>query len=102
MSPVTDKAKKRDAKKPEVKTGVVDRIVVSTEQIKAILRDNPKNAAAHYFLGSIAFDEKRWDAAAESFAKAIEVNPAIEQAHYDLASAHIAAGRGELYRWDTM
>ncbi len=66
----------------------------AVDQIKAILRDNPKNAAAHYFLGSIAFDQKRWDAAAESFAKAIEVNPAIEQAHYDLASAHIAAGRG--------
>ena len=66
----------------------------ATEQIKVILRDNPKNAAAHYFLGSIAFEEKRWDEAVESFAKAIEVNPSIEQAHYDLASAHIAAGRG--------
>ena len=41
------------------------------EQIKAILRDNPKNAAAHYFLGSIAFEEKRWSDAIESFTQAI-------------------------------
>ncbi len=68
--------------------------VRASEQIRAILRDNPSNAAAHYFLGSIAFDEKRWSDAIESFGKAIEVNPAIEQAHYDLASAYIAAERG--------
>ncbi len=70
-------------------------LVRATEQIKAILRDNPKNAAAHYFLGSIAFEEKRWSDAIESFSNAIGANPAIEQAHYDLASAHIAAGHGD-------
>ncbi len=65
------------------------------EQLKAILRENPKNAAAHYFLGSFAFDEKRWSDAIDSFTQAIGANPAIEQAHYDLASAHIAAGHGD-------
>lgn len=69
-------------------------LIRATEQIKAILRDNPKNAAAHYFLGSIAFEQKRWKDAIDSFAQAIAANPAIEQAHYDLASAHIAAGNG--------
>ena len=68
--------------------------VRAAEQIKAILRNDPRNAAAHYFLGSIAFDQKRWNDAIESFNKAIEVNPAIEQAHYDLASVYIAAERG--------
>ena len=65
------------------------------EQVKAILRENPKNAAAHYLLGSFAFDQKRWPDAINSFAEAIAANPAIEQAHYDLASAHIAAGHGD-------
>jgi tetratricopeptide (TPR) repeat protein len=67
----------------------------ATEQLKAILLDNPGNASALYFLGSIAFEEKRWTDAIESYQRALLFNPSFEQAHYDLASAQLAAGRGE-------
>ena len=64
------------------------------EQLNAILADNPGNPSALYFLGSIAFDEKRWNDAIESFQKALLFNPNFEQAQYDLASAQLAADRG--------
>lgn len=59
-----------------------------------ILRDAPDNAMAHYFLGSIAFEEKRWNDAVESYQRALLFNPGFEQIQYDLAGAQIAAGRG--------
>jgi len=65
------------------------------EQLNAILADNPGNPSALYFLGSIAFDEKRWDDAIENFQKALLFNPNFEQAQYDLASAQLAANRGD-------
>lgn len=67
----------------------------AVEQLNAILADNPGNASALYFLGSIAFDEKRWGDAIAFFQKALLFNPGFEQAHYDLASAQLAAGRGD-------
>jgi tetratricopeptide (TPR) repeat protein len=66
----------------------------ATEQLNAILRDNPGSASAYYFLGGIAFDEKRWTEAIENYQRAILFNAGFEQAQYDLASAQIAAGRG--------
>ncbi len=63
-------------------------------QLDAILLDNPGNASALYFLGSIAFEEKRWTDAIEHYQRALLFNPSFEQAHYDLASAQLAAGRG--------
>lgn len=67
----------------------------ATQQLKAILLDNPGNASALYFMGSIAFEEKRWTDAIESYQRALLFSPGFEQAYYDLASAQIAAGRGE-------
>jgi tetratricopeptide (TPR) repeat protein len=64
------------------------------KQLNAILADNPGNPSALYFLGSIAFDEKRWEDAIESFQKALLFNPNFEQAQYDLASAQLGANRG--------
>jgi tetratricopeptide (TPR) repeat protein len=64
------------------------------EQLNEIIRDEPDNSLAHYFLGSIAFDEKRWADAIASFERALLFNPGLEQIRYDLAGAQIAAGRG--------
>jgi len=66
----------------------------ATQQLKAMLADNPGNASAWYFLGSIAFEQRRWDDARASFQKAVQFNSAFEQAYYDLASAQLAAGQG--------
>ena len=65
------------------------------EQLEAIVKDNPANPAAYYYLGSIAFEDKKWDKAAEHFSKTILLSPEfdqapyIEQAYYDLATCQL-------------
>ena len=65
------------------------------EQLEAIVRDDPSNAQAYYFLGSIAHDEHRWADTVDLLRKALLFNPDFEQAYYDLASAQIVQGRGD-------
>jgi tetratricopeptide (TPR) repeat protein len=67
----------------------------AAEQLAALVRDNPANAGAHYFLGAIALEEKRWDDAISRFRLAVAGDPNFDQAYFDLATALIAAGRGE-------
>src|SRR5439155_15846504 len=57
----------------------------AAEQLEAIIRNTPTNPQAHYFLGGIAFEGKKWKEAAEHYQSAILVNPAFEPAYYDLA-----------------
>ncbi len=64
-------------------------------QLEAIVRDNPANPAAYYFLGHIALEQKNWTNAVGNFQKMILFNPDLEQAYYDLASAQIALARGD-------
>lgn len=61
----------------------------AAEQLEAIVRNNPTNPQAHYFLGGIAFEDKDWKEAAEHYNRALVVNPAFEPAYYDLALAQI-------------
>jgi tetratricopeptide (TPR) repeat protein len=60
-------------------------------QLEAIVRDDPSNAQAHYFLGSLAYDDKRWADAVGHFQKTLLFNPNFEPAYYDLAAAQLAA-----------
>jgi tetratricopeptide (TPR) repeat protein len=62
---------------------------LAVEQLEAIIRDDPTNPQAYYFLGSIALDEKKLPEAAEHFGKTILLNPEFEQAYYDLAIAQM-------------
>lgn len=61
----------------------------ATEQLEAIVRDEPTNPLGYYYLGSIAYDQKKTAQAAEYFAKAVLVGPDFERAYYDLARAQI-------------
>jgi tetratricopeptide (TPR) repeat protein len=63
------------------------------QQLEALLRDDPMNAQANYILGNIALDDQRLEAAVDYFSRAVLLSPKFEQAHYDLASAQISAGR---------
>ena len=63
------------------------------EQLEAIIRDDPSNAQAYYFLGSIAYQEERWKDMADYLKKSLLFNPDFEQAYYDLASAQVASGK---------
>jgi tetratricopeptide (TPR) repeat protein len=66
----------------------------ATEQLEAVVRDEPNNAQAYYILGSLAYEEKKMDRAAEYFAKAILFSPDWEQAYYDLTGAQISLNQG--------
>jgi len=60
-------------------------------QLEAIVRDDPSNAQAYYFLGSLAYDDKRWAEAVGHFKKSLLFNPTFERVYYDLTAAQLAA-----------
>lgn len=61
----------------------------AAEQLQEVLREDPTNPQANYWLGSIAFEEKRTGEAIEYFSKTTFLNPDFEPAYYDLASAQL-------------
>jgi len=61
----------------------------AVEQLEAIARDEPTNPLGYYYLGSIAYDEKKTAQAAEYFAKAVLMGPHFQQAYYELAKAQL-------------
>jgi tetratricopeptide (TPR) repeat protein len=61
----------------------------ATEQLEAIVRDDPTNPQASYWLGSMALDAKKPAEAADWFKKTIVLDPHFEQAYYDLALAQL-------------
>ena len=62
----------------------------AAEQLEVLARENPTNPQAHYLLGALAYDEKRYADAVEHYRKALLLNPALEQIYYDIAGAKIA------------
>src|SRR5262249_25139970 len=61
----------------------------AAEQLEEIIRDDPTNPAAYYYLGHLAFEEKKAAEAAEHFSKTVMLKPDFEQAYYELANAQI-------------
>lgn len=64
----------------------------ASEQLEAIVREDPSNAQAYYQLGRLAYEEERWAGAIEHLRRVLLFNPDFEQAHYDLAAAQMAQG----------
>lgn len=64
----------------------------AAEQLKAIVREDPSNATANFFLGQIALEQHQWADAADYLKKVLVFNPQLEQAYYDLARAQIGSG----------
>jgi tetratricopeptide (TPR) repeat protein len=58
-------------------------------QLLAVLQDDPGNAQVYYYLGSLAYDDKKLPEAIDYFQKALMVKDDFEQAYYDLAGAQI-------------
>lgn len=67
----------------------------ATEQLKALVSDDPSNAQANFYLGSMAYDQEHWAETVDYMQKAILFAPDLEQAYYDLAAAQLALGRAE-------
>ncbi|HVV02324.1 MAG TPA: tetratricopeptide repeat protein [Verrucomicrobiae bacterium] len=61
----------------------------AAEQLQAIIREDPTNPQAYYFLGSLALQDQSLGDAADYFRKTILLNPDFEQAYYDLALAQL-------------
>ena len=61
----------------------------ATEQLQAILRDDPTNPQAHYFLGRLELEANQPAEAADHLAKTILLSPDFESGYYFLALAQI-------------
>jgi tetratricopeptide (TPR) repeat protein len=66
---------------------------MAAEQLEAIVRDDPTNPQAYYFLGRIALEDKKPAEAADHFSKMIVLSPTFEPAYYFLAMAQINQGK---------
>jgi tetratricopeptide (TPR) repeat protein len=61
----------------------------AAEQLQAIIRDDPTNPLAYYYLGSLAYDEKKLPEAIENFRKTNLLNENFEPVYYELALAQL-------------
>jgi len=57
----------------------------AVEQLEAIVREDPTNPEAYYYLGYISYTEHKPAEAAEYFAKTIVLNPDFPDPYYELA-----------------
>jgi tetratricopeptide (TPR) repeat protein len=65
----------------------------ATEQLEAIIHDEPTNPQAYYYLGTLAFEDKKPANAADYFSKTILLSPEFEPAYYELARAQITLNK---------
>jgi tetratricopeptide (TPR) repeat protein len=65
----------------------------AVEQLQAILRDDPVNPQAYYYLGRMALEDKKPAEAADYFSKALLLNPDFESGYCFLAMAQINLDR---------
>lgn len=68
----------------------LDRNAEAEKLLQEISRENPTDPATYFFLGSIAYEAKDYDKAAEHYETALKLNPEFEPLYYDLAGVHIA------------
>jgi len=61
----------------------------ATEQLQAILSDDPTNPQVHYYLGRLALEDKKPAEAADHLSKAVLLLPELETAYYFLALAQM-------------
>lgn len=66
----------------------------ATEQLQAILRDDPTNPQVHYYLGRLALEDKKPAEAADHLSKTLLLSPDLETAYYFLALAQIDLNQG--------
>ncbi len=67
----------------------------AVEQLEAIVREDPTNPEAYYYLGYIAYTEKKPAEAAEYFSKTILLNPDFPDPYYELALSQISLDKAD-------
>lgn len=68
----------------------------AAEQLEAISRDNPRNEQAYYFLGNLAYQERRLADAADYFQQALVLKPEYEPVYYRLAEVQVQLDKPRL------
>jgi tetratricopeptide (TPR) repeat protein len=67
----------------------------AVEQLEAIVREDPTNPEAYYYLGYIAYTEKKPAEAADYFNKTILLNPDFPDPYYELALSQISLNQSD-------
>lgn len=62
----------------------------AAEQLQQLVRETPTNPQAYYFLGAIAYEEKRFDEALENYRKALLLGMDTQQLYFDIAATQLA------------
>jgi len=70
-----------------------DRKDKAAEQLEALSRDNPSNEQAYYFLGNLAYQERRLNDAVDYFERALMLKPELEPVYYRLAELKLALNK---------
>jgi tetratricopeptide (TPR) repeat protein len=70
-----------------------DRKDKAAEQLEALSRDNPSNEQAYYFLGNIAYQERRLSDAVDYFERALMLKPEFEPVYYRLAELKLGLNK---------
>ena len=65
----------------------------ATEQLQAILRRDPTNPQAYYYLGRLSLEDKKPAEAVDYFSKAVLLSPDLETAYYYLALAQMESDK---------
>ena len=66
----------------------------ATEQLEAILREEPTNPQIHYYLGRLALEDKKPAEAADHLSKTVLLSPDLETAYYFLSMAQLDLNQG--------
>lgn len=64
-------------------------------QLQEIIRDNPTNPQAYFYLGALAYEERNYSQAIENYDRVLLLDPSFEQVYYDKAAAQLADGHPE-------
>jgi tetratricopeptide (TPR) repeat protein len=65
----------------------------AAEQLKEIIRDTPTNPQAYYFLGAIAYEERRFAEALDNYRKALLLGFETQQIYFDIAAVQLALNK---------
>ena len=65
----------------------------TAELLQLVIRGNPTDARANYFLGSLASEQTNFVQAAECYARTVLLNPDFEPAYGELANMQLALNR---------
>ena len=65
----------------------------ASEELKAIVHDDPTNPQAYYYLGRLAYEDKKPAEAVDYLKKALLLNPDFPEAYFYLAVAQLGANQ---------